>query len=376
MVIDGRHDHSFRLPRPDLSQSLGSPNACNLCHQDRKPEWAAAALDKWLGKSWRERPHYGTVLHDGVTQGIKALPALLELAQDASKPAIVRATAIVLTEPLMNPDLLITARQLLKDADPSVRTAALGLVESVDSANRLLAASPLLSDPIRGVRIEAARILADVPDSQFPASRLTARTAAMQEYRDYLTLNADWPSENVNLGNLALRQGQPDAAITAYQRALTLDPQFAGAYINLADAYRQLGRDSEGEKFLRQGLAVLPHAADLHHGLGLLLVRNANKEKALKEFAEAAKLAPDNARYAYVYAIALHSAGKSTQAVTVLKAADKHQPFNMDVLSALVSIQLEMGDSKAASVYARKAAEARPGDMEIKKLVEELAAGR
>jgi len=376
MVIDGRHDHSFRLPRPDLSQSLGSPNACNLCHQDRKPEWAAAAMDKWYDKSWRERPHYGTVLHNGVTQGIKALPALLELAQDASKPGIVRATAIVLTEPLMNPELLITARQLLKDADPSVRTAALGLIESVDSVNRVLAASPLLNDPIRGVRIEAARILADVPDSQFPAGRLTARTAAMQEYRDYLTLNADWPSENVNLGNLALRQGQLDAAIAAYQRALTLDPQFAGAYINLADAYRQLGRDSEGEKFLRQGLAVLPHAADLHHGLGLLLVRNANKEEALKEFAEAAKLAPDNARYAYVYAIALHSAGKSKQAVTVLKEADKHQPFNMDVLSALVSIQLEMGNQKAALIYARKAAEAQPGDMEIKKLIEALAAGR
>jgi tetratricopeptide (TPR) repeat protein len=364
------------LPRPDLSQSLDSPNACTLCHQDRKPEWAAAALDKWLGKSWRERPHYGTALHNGVSQGINALPALLEVAQDASKPAIVRATAIVLAEPLMNPDLLITARQLLKDADPSVRTAALGLIESIDPANRVLAASPLLNDPIRGVRIEAARILADVPYSQFLAGRISARTAAMQEYRDYLTLNADWPSENVNLGNLALRQGQPDAAIVAYQRALTLDPQFAGAYINLADAYRQLGRDSEGEKFLRQGLTVLPHAADLHHGLGLLLVRNANKAEALNEFAEAAKLAPANARYAYVYAIALHSAGKSTQAITVLKAGYKLQPFNMDILSALVSIHLEMGDSKAALVYARKAAEVRPGDVEIKKLIEELAAGR
>ncbi|MGR8952372.1 MAG: multiheme c-type cytochrome [Gammaproteobacteria bacterium] len=53
MVIDGRRDHSFRLPRPDLSQSLGSPNACTLCHRNRKPEWAAAALDRWTGKSWR-----------------------------------------------------------------------------------------------------------------------------------------------------------------------------------------------------------------------------------------------------------------------------------------------------------------------------------
>src|SRR5512137_449041 len=106
----------------------------------------------------------------------------------------------------MGPELLTFARAQLQDPDPSVRIAALGLIESVDPVNRVLSASPLLADPVRGVRIEAARILADVPDSQFPASRLGARNSAMTEYRDYLKLNADWPAENVNLGNLYLRQ--------------------------------------------------------------------------------------------------------------------------------------------------------------------------
>ncbi|MGD9290577.1 MAG: multiheme c-type cytochrome, partial [Desulfobacterales bacterium] len=32
MVIDYRADHSFRIPRPDLSVELGTPNACNRCH--------------------------------------------------------------------------------------------------------------------------------------------------------------------------------------------------------------------------------------------------------------------------------------------------------------------------------------------------------
>ncbi|MDO8940648.1 MAG: tetratricopeptide repeat protein [Methylicorpusculum sp.] len=376
MVIDGRHDHSFRLPRPDLSQSLGSPNACNQCHRDRKPEWAAATLDSWYGKTWRERPHYGHVLHNGVTQGFKALPALIQLAQDIGKPAIVRATAINLSEPMMNQDLLITVRQWLKDSDPSVRIAALGLIEAVDPVNRILAAAPLLNDPIRGVRIEAFRILADVPNDQFPADNLKYRALAEQEYRAYLALNADWPSENVNLGNLEWRQGRLDAAIAAYQRALRLDPQFAGAYVNLADVYRQLGRDSEGEKYLRQGLSVLPKAADLHHALGLTLIRKANQTDALNELAEAYKLAPDNGRYAYVYAIGLNSVGKSKQAIAVLKDAETHHPFNMEILNALISMHLEMNDGKMALVYAKKAAEAMPANMPIKRLVDELSAPR
>jgi predicted CXXCH cytochrome family protein len=372
MVNDGRHDHSFRLPRPDLSLSLGSPNACTQCHQNRKPTWAAKTLDKWYGKNWRERPHYGTTLHAGATEGIKALPSLLELAQNSATPAIVRATAVTLIKPMMNPELLTFARQQLQDADPSVRIAGLGLIEFVDPINRVLSTSPLLDDSVRGVRIEAARILADIPDSQLSANRIENRNNAMQEYMNTMKINADWPAENSNLGNLYLRQGKLDEAITAYQRALTLDPRFVGAYINLADAYRQQQHDDEGEKQLRKGLALIPDAADLHHALGLLLVRKSDKTAALQEFATATKLAPDDARYMYVYAIALNSIGKQHQAVSVLKAANLRQPSNLEIISALISMQREAGDNKAALIYARKAAELLPNNKEIQQLITEL----
>ncbi len=376
MVIDGRHDHSFRLPRPDLSVSLGSPNACTQCHQKRKPAWAASAMDKWYGKGWRDRPHYGTVLHEGATQGFKALPTLVDLAQDLSKPALVRATAVDLAKPLMNPELFTVARQFLLDADPSVRTTALEWMESVDADNRLLVASPLLSDPVRGVRIEAARLLADIPDSQLSVKQIEARVIANREYLDFLELNADWPAENVSRGNFLIRQGQMEAAMGAYQRALQLDPLFAAAYVNLADTCRQLQRDSEGEAYLRQGLVLLPKSADLHHALGLLLVRKGERLSALTELAEARQLALENARYSYVYAIALHSAGKPAQALAILEEADRRNPFDMDILNALVSIHLERDDRKAALVYAKKAAEAMPGNAEISQLVADLAGGR
>ncbi len=38
MVVDQRHDHSFRVPRPDQSAKLGTPNACNDCHADKPAE--------------------------------------------------------------------------------------------------------------------------------------------------------------------------------------------------------------------------------------------------------------------------------------------------------------------------------------------------
>jgi Flp pilus assembly protein TadD len=211
-----------------------------------------------------------------------------------------------------------------------------------------------------------------VPDSQIPASRLSARKSAIKEYMDYLTLNADWPAENVNLGNLYMRQGNFEGAIKAFNRALKLDQRFVGAYVNLADVYRQQGRDDEGEKQLRSGLSLLPNAADLHHALGLLLIRKADKTAALLELAEAAKLAPTNARYAYVYGIGLNSVGKQREALAILKAANLREPDDLDILSALISMQREAGNNKAALVYARKAAEALPDNIEIKLLIREL----
>jgi hypothetical protein len=63
MVVDSRRDHSFRVPRPDLSLKLGTPNACSSCHADRPPEWAAAAAEKWWGSTRASQPHYGEAIH-------------------------------------------------------------------------------------------------------------------------------------------------------------------------------------------------------------------------------------------------------------------------------------------------------------------------
>jgi len=57
MVVDRRHDHSFRVPRPDLSGRIGTPNACNDCHADKSAQWAASAIETWHGanrKGWQK----------------------------------------------------------------------------------------------------------------------------------------------------------------------------------------------------------------------------------------------------------------------------------------------------------------------------------
>lgn len=298
MGIDPRADHSLRVPRPDLSLVLGAPDACSGCHGD--PAWAAAALDARIGEAWRSRPSLGPILAAGEGE----VEPLLDLALDTSWPGIARATALEIAAPRLDDSALPALEKLLQDQDPLVRIAALGALDPFPPAARLHLVGPLLGDPIRGVRVEAAWLLADLDDG-LPSPE--TRAAAQAELEASLRVDADWPSGAARLGDLRLRQGRLDDARSAYERAIHLDPTSPIPYANLAEVLRRLGSDDEGERVLRRGLERAPGAAELHFSLGLLLVRKGDRAGAVEALARAAKLAPEDARYAAVHAAALSS---------------------------------------------------------------------
>ena len=305
MVVDGRRDHAFRVPRPDISAIIGSHDACTTCHAGRDNAWAMEAMDRWYGKDWRERPTDALTIHAGAHQGAKALAGLMEIAADDNRPAILRATALRLAQPHMRREAFAALPALLADPDPRVRMEALALSERLAPQSRAPVAGGLLQDEIRGVRRDAARVLADVPASAIAEPLRKPQEQALREYAASLDLNADWPGENVNCGNFLWRQQRVAEARSAFERAIALDPRFAAGYANLADLERQQRNEQRAEAILRQGVTIMPTDAGLRHALGLALVRKSGSAAALAQIRELAVLAPDNARYAYVYAVGL-----------------------------------------------------------------------
>jgi Flp pilus assembly protein TadD len=260
----------------------------------------------------------------------------------------------------------------LSDPDPMVRIAALDMFENVPGAQIWQLVSPLLSDPVRGVRIAAVFLLADAPDASMPAADRQRFEQATAEFVAAQRLNADRPEGRAMLGSFYAKRGLLTDAEGEYTAALALSPQYIPATTNLADLYRRLNRDNDGERALRAAIALSERDASLHHALGLTLVRQKRYDEALEELRKAAADAPTQPRFAYVYAVALHSGGHSVEALTVLKDILARRPDDQNTLMAIVSYSREAGDFETALRYAEQLARIAPTDPNVTGLVADL----
>jgi predicted CXXCH cytochrome family protein len=372
MVVDVRRDHSIRVPRPDLSVSLGTPNACAQCHADRSAQWAADTVAGWYPGGRETTPHYGTALYAGRVGTADAEQQLDRLILDRSQPAIARASALPLLAPYASPASEPGIKAAIGDPDPLVRAAAPRALPGTPPPRFVDAAAALLSDPVRAVRIEAARALAGTDLLAMTPEQQAAFVKASAELVAAEMVDADRPEAHLNLGLLDLRRRQPTEAEGEYRTALRLDPNFVPALVNLADLDRARGMDDEGAELLKKAMAIEPANADVRYALGLYLVRKHDYPEALDLLRRAHELVPDNARYAYVYAVALNSSGAAGEALALLEETHQQHLADRSVLMALVSIGRDKGDFAAALRHARELLTLDPGNAQLQALVSEF----
>jgi len=354
MVIDPRRDHSMRIPRPDLSVSLNVPNACNRCHTDQSNEWAVEKMDKWYGQREIDWQDSAVILQAARQGNPKALPQIESWIGSEAIPAITRATLLGEFAPYLSTSSLNLVVSALYDEDPLIRLSAVRTLADTGPGIRQQLLFSMLDDPVRAVRLEATRLLTDVPASLLTQQQEEKLSKAFKDYEASLKVNADRPEALSQLGVFYAEQGRKDEAETSYQRAISLDKHFSGAYINLADLFAAGEQETRAADILKQGLAVLPDDPGLHHSLGLSYIRAKRHEEALVELKKAARLAPENAHYPFVYAVALHGTGDIKKAISTLESALLKHPYDGQIIQALVTYYRETGAmAKAAKMADR-----------------------
>ena len=371
MVIDSRRDHSFRLPRPDMTIKTGSPNSCNQCHSDQSPEWAVDHIKDWYAKDSFDF-HYGEALHAANIGAANAESLLLQLLNDGNQPAIARATAMSYLENYLNSNTFQTIHTATGSEESLLRRSSIDALSTMAIADRHKLLKHLLEDEDKSVRIHAANILAPAMNINLSDSDRSRLLKVIDEFVTVQKLNGERAFSHVNLGNLYANLGENKKAQTAYETAIEKENGYIPAYINLADLYRQIGKEEELQSLLLEAIEVDETVAVFHYSMGLSLARQEKIEQAIEALQQASILDPENAQFSLAYAIALNSAGKTEAALTVLKTYHERHPMNGQILMTLSTINRDNGNIKESLFYAKKMLKLVPDNPQVQEYIKAL----
>jgi tetratricopeptide (TPR) repeat protein len=353
MGVDNRNDHSFRIPRPDISVEMPQvPNACNICHQDQNASWAAASVKKWYGKIPVGKQHFAHALHS-LRNNLEGAPKQLYSVLTSNSPTLAKATVTGYLGNYPTRQTYTTALQMLRRPDVMTRRKALEALEAFPPKIRIKEVFKALEDPAKIVRTEAARQLTAFPEGQLDEKSKHLLKKALKEYEETLLFTAERPESQLSLGMFYLNQGEPEKAENAYREALLLQPKFVPAYVNYSNFLMQQGRNKEAFELLQKGMKEVPDMAILHHALGLWYVRQKQKAKALPELKKAVMLDSNDARFAYVYAVALGEKDAKA-AVAVLERVYPRHTGSVELVSALAYYSKMANEPEKAKQYEEK----------------------
>ena len=379
MGIDERHDHSFRIPRPDLTVSTGVSNACTACHDDRSATWAALALSRLDLQS--SRTSIAPVFAEARRGDWRAQAALLDIVQnEADYSVIVRATALSMlrTYPMLPPKtrdhLAAVMKAALNEPEPLLRLGALVGLANCEFPWRAQVAVQHLQDPLLSLRLQAMVTLA--PDiASLGPTHIDALRNSLLEHRQTAGFNADRADVQVNYASLLAVLGMPEQARERYAQALRLDANWPSALLGLAELNRREDQELRSETLFQNALGAqlsAPERAPVHLSYGLWLVRQGRANEALEQLQLAAtKEATPEVRY--VYAIALNSTGDVSAAVDVLESNLSEFEFHTDSWFALSTVLRDSGDLRGARDAAQRLVAMVPLDDRYRELLASLS---
>ncbi|MCP4886525.1 MAG: hypothetical protein GY904_07920 [Planctomycetaceae bacterium] len=376
MEVDPRRDHSLRVPRPDLSVRLGTPNACSGCHVKDQLEslenstrdslaeysdwlqaaeqgnsevaaaikatdqWCDDACEKWYGENRKQPPHYAEAIaafrqSDSASEPAnrkQAIDKMLRLAlqNDDLTPAIARATAFTDLAREGVGEAAATAEDVISNREehPMVRAAAANVLMTA-SPNRIRRVLlPHIDDESRLVRTEATRVI--VTSGAYQSLRPSDQRRvdqALREVKDIYMAAGDRAGAHMAWATICEGQGRFPEAVESYETAMRVEPETTGPRTNLASLLERLATQMNGP----QAQAVMSRVAEL-------------REDELPRLGRDAELAPDNAGLQYRYGLALYLAGKMDQAMGRLNRAVELEPLVPDFRQARDLLQQKLDE--------------------------------
>ena len=394
-----RSDHTFRPPSPAATLEFGSPNACNLCHNNAEAimgnysghkkedvKWADALVKEWHGSS-----SGAPIIKLGrIIQACRAgeWDKLPEILAYLDSPQCDSPSAVAILRLLNNcpqAEKWPAIRKQLKHKHEWVRATAAASLQydsSTETTKGLLKAA---SDRYRTVRIRAGGALLGRNLAGYPKEEQETYKKAHAEYWNSLVIFPDRWSTHYNQGIYFDRTGKSEESLAAYKKSLELRNDVIQPMINASMVYARAGNSTNAYEMLKKALKVEPDnpmvnfnialldaefgnliQAEIHlraalktsppmpqaaYNLGILLLRD-NKPEGFKWLEAVALSEPENWNYTSSYIYFLNQAKRGNEAEGVLQSVIATGRASADVYFMLANnYQREGRISEAIEIF-------------------------
>jgi len=169
---------------------------------------------------------------------------------------------------------------------------------------------------------------------------------AKAAYLQAVSLDPAYHEAWINLGHNASRQLKYYAALRYYEKARMAEPAKVGVHIGRAHA--SLGDADSAAVAYKQALEADSTNAAAHLWLSVLYKDRGDLPRALQHARQALALNPDDPDYRYVIGAQLLSAGELDEAQSHLQAVVQHQPWHYGALYRLGRVMARREDSDRA----------------------------
>ncbi len=370
MGNDLRHDHIFRVPRPDLSVKNGTPNACNDCHKDKTADWAAKAVVQWYGPE--RKYHFAEDLVPGSRMDGQAQAHLIKLIKDSATPAIIQATAVHYMAGINNDASLQVLLNELDHKDAQVRYRAVTGLVGFDPNKWRGSVIPLLGDKVRAVKVAAANALITVDGAQMQQDYGPAYSKASAELNDYIMYQTDFASGNVMAADYFMKLRNYEKAESFYLRGLQKDTAMNYARLNLATMYNMMARNNDALRVLQDALKTDAKNDRIYFNMALLYNEMGDLQQTKKCLEQAITLKSANPRVYYNYGVLLQQQGQHDEAAKRYKQALALAPADADINFALCVLYLQQNKPQLATPYAQTLRKYYPADNRFMQLYQQL----
>ncbi len=371
MGNDYRRDHSFRIPRPDLSLKYNTPNACIQCHTDKDNSWAWEQYRKNYGTP--KTKHFSELLAPGLTGHPHGFEKLLELSKDTVYPEIARASAVRAMGNYLDRETIDNMLLFLKDDSALIRGASIDALNDLHTTDYATYFFPLLKDKKRSVRVKAFLAIASIPKMQIPEMYREFYNKVEKEFNAHIRITSDFTGGRAKRATFYLKKGDTDNAIKWYESALEIDDRNNMIRTNLANLYYRNGDTDQAEKAFKTIIAQEPDYGHTYYSYALLLAELNRLDEAIEQMNLALKYMPDNVRFYYNLSLLYDKKNNLKKAEEIAAKGLNIAPNNESLLYALAYIYQKNGELPKAKNLASRLITLYPDNQQYRLFYNQLS---